>query len=72
MTPGVVCEREPNVLVCMPRHRKGSGASASRRSSIWGVHADTMARILEHHSKAVAKYAKTVKHPYTGDRWGCD
>ena len=31
-----------------------------------------MAGILEHHSKAVAKYAKTVKHPCTGDRWGCD
>ena len=37
-----------------------------------GVHVDTITRILEHYSKTVEEYARTVKPPCTGDKWGCD
>ena len=36
------------------------------------VHVDTIARILEHYFWVVGKYAKTIKPPCTGDKWGCD
>ena len=37
-----------------------------------GVHVDTITRILEHYSKVVEEYTKTVKPPCVGDKWGCD
>ena len=36
------------------------------------VHVGIITRILEHYSKTVEGYAKTVKPPCTGDKWGCD
>ena len=36
------------------------------------VHVDTITRILEHYSRVVDEYARTIKPPYTGDKWGCD
>ena len=37
-----------------------------------GVHVDTITRILEHYSKVVEEYTKTVKPPCVGDKWDCD
>ena len=36
------------------------------------VHVDTITRILEHYSSVVEGYARTVKPPCVGDKWGCD
>ena len=36
------------------------------------VRVNTITRILEHHPGVVEEYAKTIKPPCTGDKWGCD
>ena len=37
-----------------------------------GVHADTITRTLEHYSSVADEYAKTIKPPCVGDKWGRD
>ena len=36
------------------------------------VHVDTITRILDHYSKIVEEYAKTIKPPGIQDTWGTD
>ena len=36
------------------------------------VHVDTITRTLEHYSRVVDEYTRTIKPPYVGDKWGCD
>ena len=36
------------------------------------VHADTTTRNIGHYSKMVEEYARTIKPPCLGEKWGCD
>ena len=75
--PGFKYRQVPRLYITLTLMLSGMGMTAANIQMTLKhlgveVYVDTTTRILEHYSRAVGKYAKTVKPPCVGDKWGCD
>ena len=67
----------PRLYITLALMLSGMGISAANIQMTLAhlgvrVHVDTITRILDHYSKIVEGYAKTIKPPGIQDTWSCD